>query len=286
MKLKTWKLKTLLVALFFFAAAAAYAQQNNFTIQRDHEDIGVENYTFDKTKNGFKVDSNYHYSVAPRPDTVGLRLGNATSTHTGPGSSTVTNAPDTEDMQLKHTYTLDAGYAYASGELANLKTELSMTYGLNKERTQLTQNRQHPGKPTISTQFPFQSGGLFLPPFDASPIQALVYMATTHPTVNGQYYLAAPAPAFAIESGAIQWNTLADATGTLDGKPVTVHRYGFLFGIHEYTVYTDAENTLMEVDIHHPTQSLIRTGFVLDPQKSSHGAHTGNADMQTTAAPN
>jgi hypothetical protein len=261
------KLKTAIAAALFLAATAAYAQQNNFTIQRDHEDIGVENYTFAKAKNGFKVESNYHYKTPPHSDTTHLRIGTGSTTHAGTGG-VVTNAPDTEDSQQQDSYNLDAGYAYVSGLLKNLNTDVSNSYGLNKDRTELTQNRMRTGKPTISAQFPFQPGGIFLPAFDASPIQALVYMATTHPAANSQYFLAAPAANQAVETGVVQWPAQpTDATGTLDGKPVTLHRYSFLFGVHEYTVYADADNALMEVDIHHPTVSLIRTGFVLDSRK-------------------
>jgi hypothetical protein len=259
------RLKTLFVALFFFAATAAYAQQNNFIIQHNHDDLGVENYTFDKAKNGFKVDSHYRYNIKPKPDVDHLRIGNAHASHSY--SATVQTVIQPDDMQLEHAYALDGGYAYAGGVLRNLNNQISNTYGLNKERTQLTQSREHTGKATISTQFPFQSGGLVTPNYDASAIQALVYRATTHPVPNGQYFLIAPTPNAAAESGVVQWSAQQDATGTLDDKPVTVHQYSFLFGTHEYTVYADADNTLMEVDTRHPNVELIRAGFVLDSEK-------------------
>jgi hypothetical protein len=257
------KLGSLSAMLLFVIVTAAYAQQNTFSLQRNKEEIGTGNYTLEKTKDGYKVDSGYHVNTAPRPDTAHIRMG-STGTKVANAGSVVTNAPDTEDIQQEHHYKLDNGYVYTGGSVRDLNTEITNNFSSNKAHTQITLNRMRTGRATTSSDLPVTAPAMVVPNYDASAVQALLYMATTHPAPNSVYYLIAPMPSSASETGAIQWSATADTTGTLDGKPIALHCYTFTFGRHEYTVYADEANTLMEVEIRHPNMGYIRTGFTRD----------------------
>ena len=88
-------MKTLrLAAALLFTASIVHAQQNTFAIQSNGAVTGKCVYTFDKTKDGFKVASRFQAKIPPQF--------HAGSDPTNPVTNAVT------DIQQSHSYKLDA----------------------------------------------------------------------------------------------------------------------------------------------------------------------------------
>jgi hypothetical protein len=234
------------------AVAAAYAQQNTFDIKTGGKITGSCHYSFDKTKDGFKISSHSLNHVPPQ-------FQNADPT--GKPATLTTEA------QTSASYKLDANYNYNGGNASDTANQISIGFSLNKQRTQLQVTKMVGGAFSGDPIPPMAVGPGFvlLNSLDVSSIQGFLFLATEHPTADSHYFLAFPLGGVGIPQTTLgQWYTQADATGTLAGKPVKLHHFSFAFGKNIFDVYGDETNTLMEVDIATLHQSFVRTGFALD----------------------
>jgi hypothetical protein len=245
------KLVTLAAALVLALTGAAHAQ-NTFVIRgAKGGDIGKCVYTFDKTKDGYKVTSRFQATVPTQ----------VRANEDPDGAAKVIS-----EVQQNHAYKLDAAYLYAGGTIQDMTTQMTNGFSPNKQRTQMTLSHVQAGIQGQSSQLPLQPAYMLLSNYDCSALQSLLYMATTHPTADGQYYLIVP-PASGRPGGGPQtvqahWLAQPDASGTLAGKPVTVHHYLISFGKIDYNLYADETNTLLEADVT-KLGNMIRAGFVL-----------------------
>jgi len=250
------KMIRLAIALIL-AVTAAHAQQNTFVIQSKGTVIGKCVYTFDKSKDGFKVSSRYQAKVAPQ-----FHEG---SDPTNPVTNMVT------DIQQSNAYKLDANYGYLGGSINSNDGARTMIYGYspNKQHTVMQLSSMQGGMQGPTSELALMPGYIVLSPDDASAIQALLYMATSHPTSDNLYFLIVPTtnPRSGPSSVQAKWTPQPDAAGTLAGKPITLHHFSFSFGKSISDVYSDDTNTLMEVDISVLSVSYIRAGFTLGPAK-------------------
>ncbi len=209
--------------LITIAATAAHAQQNNFDIKTQGTVTGNCHYTFDSAKGGFKVSSHFINHVPPEFAEADPVTGKAPTV--------------TTDVQGSTSYKLDANYNYAGGSVANSNNQLSVSYTINKQRTQLQVSKMLAGAFTGDPSPPIDAkpGFVLLPDLDASAFQSFLYLATTHPTADNNYFLVLP-PANASAQNAtpdyltVSWTAKPDATGTLDGKAVTLKHYNFGYG--------------------------------------------------------
>lgn len=244
---------TRLAAVLLLAAAGVAHAQNTFAIQGKGASSGKCIYSFDKSKDGFKVTSRYQARLTTPPP----RTSN---------SDYSDNSNELNEVQQTYSYKLDANYAYMGGNVIDSTTQVNNGYSPNKQRTVMQMSMVQGGSQGPSTQFPLMGGFIVMPNYDASAIQALLYQATLNPTSDNLYFLIVPQPGKgkAPLSVRAKWTALQGTTGTLNGKPVTLHHFGFAFGKNIYNVYADETNTLMEVDISVLNINLIRTGFALD----------------------
>ena len=236
-----------LAAVLLFAATGAAHAQNSFVIQSRGVPAGKCVYTFDKAKDGYKVFSRFQVRIA-------AQFHDADPTN--PVSSLST------DIQESNGYKLDANYLYAGGSITDT-TQKTFGYSPNKQHTVMQLSMVQAGVQGPSTELPLMPGSMVLPNYDPSAIQGLLYLATTHPTPDSLYFLIVPGLR-GPQSVQAKWIVQPDTpTGTLAGKPVTLHHFNFYFGKNLYDVYADDTNTLMETDIKGLNVSYIRTGFAL-----------------------
>jgi hypothetical protein len=244
-----------LAAVLLFTAGIVHAQQNTFVIQSNGTAAGKCVYTFDKAKDGFKVSSRFQAKIAAQ-------------FHSGSDpTNPVTN--DVTDIQQSHAYKLDASYTYLGGSVMDNTTQQTRGYSPNKQRTVMQISMVQAGIQGQSSELPLMPGYMVLPPDDASAVQALLYLATSHPTSDSLYFIIVPNsnPRSGPSSVQAKWVPQPSVTGTLAGKPVTLHHFSFAFGKSIYDVYADDTNTLMETDISVLKVSYVRTGFALDAKK-------------------
>lgn len=64
---------------------------------------------------------------------------------------------------------------------------------------------------------------------------------------------------------AAQMATLADESGTLDGKQITVHHLQLTVETQKTELFTDAQGRLLQAELAQPGFAAVRTGFVLTP---------------------
>lgn len=142
------------------------------------------------------------------------------------------------------------------------------TYAASKSHSTLIisviLDKQPLGRRDLKLQIPSY---LVLLPDDPSVWQNLLDSAALHPHADNVYYFLVPTAdarskdrveAFTLNSG-------DDKTGTLDGKPVTLHHFVLkLKDNSAANLYTDPTGRLMQVEA--PTLGVkqIRTGFALD----------------------
>jgi hypothetical protein len=234
--------------LITVTSAAAHADQNNFVIQTNGAATGSCHYTFDKTKDGYKVASKFQDRFKAQfqeADAIG------------------STAKVSTDVEQSHTYKLDANYAYTGGNILTSSTQMNNGYSPNKARTQMQLSAMQGGVQQPSFVIAMEPGLIVLPDFDASAVQSLLYQATTHPTADGNYFVVVPQAYGSPMKVSSHWAARPDTTGTLAGAPVALHHFNFVFGTKTYDVYGDATNTLMEVDVSGLNAKIIRTGFVL-----------------------
>jgi hypothetical protein len=241
-----------LAVTLLLTVTAAHAQQNAFTIQSKGAAIGKCVYTFDKSKDGFKVLSHYQAHIAAQ-----FHSG---SDPTNPVTNTVT------DIQQTNAYKLDATYSYLGGSITDNITQIISGYSPNKQHTVMQLSSMQGGTQGKPSELALMPGYIVLPTYDASAVQALLYQATAHPTADALYFIIVPTPR-GPSSVQAKWTPQPDAAGTLAGKPVTLHHFSFAFGKSISDIYSDETNTLMEVDISVLNISYIRNGFTLGPAK-------------------
>ena len=244
------KLLSLAAALLLAATGASHAQ-NTFTIQSNGAATGKCVYSFDKAKDGFKITSRYQARVASQFKDADPA---------DPTTKVVSG------IQQTHIYKLDATYTYNGGNVVDSTTQINSGFSPNKQHTAMLLSTIQAGLQGASKDLPLMPGAMVAPSYDASAIQSLLFLATSHPTPDALYFFIVPQDRKGPMSGQIRWTALADTTGTLDGKPVKLHHYGFSYGKPTYNIYADETNTLMQVDISSPSVSYIRAGFVLSPQ--------------------
>jgi hypothetical protein len=236
----------LLIAVTSVAAHAA--DQNNFVIQTNGAPSGTCHYSFDKTKDGYKVTSHFQdrvKAVFQEADAIG------------------TTAKVNTDVEQSHTYKLDANYAYTGGNVLTSSTQMNNGYSPNKTRTQMQLSAMQGGVQQPSFIIAMDPSLIVLPDFDASAVQTLLYQATAHPTADSNYFVVVPQAYGSPMKVSSHWTVQPDTTGTLAGAAVPLHHFSFAFGSKTYDVYGDATNTLMEVDVSGLNAKYIRTGFVL-----------------------
>lgn len=223
----------------------------NFDLHLAGKSVGHDIYTLSKSGKGYKLASHL--------------------------TGTVRNT----DFDFKDSFTYSGTYAYIDGAQTSQAANQQISYLPDRALKEMTVAVAVAGR-TSSAVEPIGPNLLLLPPFDAGAAQALLLHCITSPTPDNLYNLyltpgyslgipanAAPAADQTLPSGVHMFSALwakgRDVTGTLDGKPVTLHTYQLAFGKYRWIFFADPDNNLMQVNVSLLHGAYIREHFQLDP---------------------
>jgi len=241
-------MKLLTAVAILLIATSAHAQQNNFVIQAGTINLGKCTYSFDKDKNGGqKIVSKYQ-----------VRANTATPNPNAKGG----------DVQETNSFKLDVNDVYTGGFVQDFtpQAQISLGFTPDKAHTTMALSKMQAGAEALSTSMELKPGYMVLPNYDPASMQALIYLATAHPTADNHYYIIVPATTRATgmpNFGFGTWAAKDDTTGSLGGKPVALHHYSLTTGKAVTDIYTDPTNLLMEADVPALHVNYIRVGFVM-----------------------
>jgi hypothetical protein len=260
----TMKLRSLLVpfAIVSIAASAFAADKNIFVLvsSADGKTIGKASYSIEKAKDGFKVHTQFQYRMSTalipkRPDPT-------------PASGRPYRPASMLEGQYAGEYKVDAQGNYITGYLQDASTTATISYTPDKARTEITVSEMSSGSvgDTHSMTSP-SPNYIFLPAFDAGPVQLLLTSALAHPESKEPYMLLVPSGAMGPDQ--LLLVSIAPATdtrtGTLDGKPVTLKHFILLFHAGRAEAFVDETGSLMEVQFAPIGVDYVRAKFVLTP---------------------
>src|SRR6185312_13618799 len=246
---------TLALSLTVFAAAA-FAQANSFQLIKGGRTIGKASYTIDKAKDGsYKVKARFEYRT-------GLSTSDATADPSRPGG---TPAAIT-DAQMSSEYKADANGNYLSGYTQDSADQMLTSFSPSKTRDVVVVGQTQGGTSLGSRSLPMPKPDfLVAPDYDPSAIQVALTGALAHPHTDHLYLLVVPALGNkGVQAAYIKIADPTDATGTLNGKPVTLKQYPIGWSQSTGVLYTDADGTLMQIDVGPLGASYVRNGFKPD----------------------
>lgn len=253
-----------LALAFLIAPAVMLAQANRFDLIMEGKKIGSESYTLAPAKGGYALDGKLNFRVAGA------------------------------DGDFVSEFKFGEDYSFIDGTITDQATRHRTTLVPNKAHNSMTvtlfQGAGH--NPTIVDIKP---NLVILPPFDPGAAQAILLLATTHPTADSLYNLFVPVPggggggggrrgggAAAADTDAsaedgttahdARWFKGKDSGGTLDGKPVLLHTYMLAYGKSRYIFYADDSNTLMLMNVPAIKATYIRSNFKLNAAPPSAAA--------------
>lgn len=114
---------------------------------------------------------------------------------------------------------------------------------------------------SATTSLALHSGAVFLPDFDPGALDTLLALGAE----SNNRDLWAIVPKGAGTEPAVVLATYPDESGTLDGKPVTVHHLVATMGSAVTDLFSGPENQLLQAELPQKGFALVRKGFVLTP---------------------
>ncbi|HZL25705.1 MAG TPA: hypothetical protein VFC39_04155 [Acidobacteriaceae bacterium] len=251
------KLRSTVFALSLTAfAATAFAQANNFQLIKGGRTMGKASYTIDKTKDGgYKVKARFEYRT-------GLSSSDITADPSRPGSMPTTIT----DAQMSSEYKVDANGNYLSGFTQDSADQMITSLTPSKKRDLVVVGQTQGGTSLGSKSLPMPKPDfLVAPDYDPSAVQVLITAALAHPHSDHLYLLVVPGIGNkGTQAMYVNIADPADATGTLNGKPVALKQYPVGWNQTKGALYTDADGTLMQIDVGPIGASYARNGFKLD----------------------
>jgi hypothetical protein len=253
-------------ALIALTVSASASESNKFEIitTDNGKNVGHASYSIDKGKTGYKVHSTFNLLM----DSGGandLQISPGVAESRGGGGSFI-------DLQYSLDYKTDADGSFLSGyaQCTATQTIIALAPSKNRDSLAIRQSRagQDYGTETINVTKP---DFLVLPNYDPAGIQVLLTAASTRPRDGNSYLVVIPAnPDIGQNTNSAGFVVLkpeADASGTLNGKPVSLKHYSLTFRGGRTDIYADDAGTLMEAVIVPLRASYVRDKFVLTPAR-------------------
>jgi len=250
------KLRSTVFALSLTAfAATSFAQANNFQLVKGDRTIGKASYTIEKTKDGgYKVKARFEYRLGTGASEVSVDPSK-------PGYSTSA----VSDAQMSFEYKVDANGNYTSGFTQNSADQMMTSFSPSKTRDVVIVGQTQGGTGLGSKSLPMPKPDFTVAPdYDPSAIQVLLTTALAHPHSDHTYLLVVSGGNKGTQALYLTIADPTDATGTLNGKPVALKQYALGWYQSKGVLYTDADGTLMQVNVGPTGSSYVRTGFKLD----------------------
>ncbi|HEY5331029.1 MAG TPA: hypothetical protein VIJ79_14170 [Acidobacteriaceae bacterium] len=237
-------------------AATAFAQANNFQLIKGGRTVGKASYTIDKTKDGgYKVKARFEYRT-------GLTAVDITPDPSRPGATPGTIT----DAQMSSEYKVNANGDFLSGFTQNSADQMITSLAPSKTRDVVVIGQMQGGTNLGSRSLPVPKPDFMVAPdYDPSAIQMVLTASLAHPHSDHLYLLVVPGIGNkGTQAMYINLADPADATGTLNGKPVALKEYPVGWNQTKGVIYTDADGTLMQIDVGPIGASYVRNGFKVD----------------------
>jgi dienelactone hydrolase len=216
-----------------FVLAMAQSVPARFLLELGNKQIGKADYQFTAVKSGFRLKAHYSY---------------------------VTGGTSIEAIRQAE---LGPNYELKSDSLSVHINDLiqSASITADKRSGKLNYDGGVTGGSRVTNTFDMHRASFVFNNFDPSGVQGLIYLETTHPQPDHQYW------ALLAQGKGVQVPmelTAAEAgEGTLDGTPVLLKHWHLIIANARADIWADLRNNLMEFSV--PVQSLSyrRSGFVL-----------------------
>jgi len=244
------------LALVCTTTAALAADTNNFILLRDGKPIGKAYYSVDKGKGGYHCKAHFNYKLA-----AAISTNNSTSVDSSRGNVIT-------EGEFLYDYKTDDSGNFLTGYFQNGVTQTITSFQMDKPRTTVTIGENQAGvSASRSLAMPGADYAL-MPDYDPSSVQMFLTTALAHPHADGKYTLIVPGLSGRGGTGYIYVAfkpTAADASGSLDGKPIALKHYMLQYLKGSADLYTDADGNLMEADMATGTltANYVRVKFAL-----------------------
>lgn len=216
-----------------FVLAMAQSVPARFLLDLGNKQIGKADYQFTAVKSGFRLKAHYSY---------------------------VTGGTSIEAIRQAE---LGPNYELKSDSLSVHINDLIQSASITADERsgKLNYDGGVTGGSRVTNTFDMHHASFVFNNFDPSGVQGLIYLETTHPQPDHQYW------ALLAQGKGVQVPmelTAAEAgEGTLDGTPVLLKHWHLIIANARADIWADLRNNLMEFSV--PVQSLTyrRSGFVL-----------------------
>jgi len=216
-----------------FVLAMAQSVPARFLLELGNKQIGKADYQFTAVKSGFRLKAHYSY---------------------------VTGGTSIEAIRQAE---LGPNYELKSDSLSVHINDLIQSASITADERsgKLNYDGGVTGGSRVTNTFDMHHASFVFNNFDPSGVQGLIYLETTHPQPDHQYW------ALLAQGKGVQVPmelTAAEAgEGTLDGTPVLLKHWHLIIANARADIWADLRNNLMEFSV--PVQSLSyrRSGFVL-----------------------
>lgn len=251
----------------FTLSAFAAADKDVFTLVHGGKPVGKASYTISKSKDGFHVVAHfqYHVGIGRGGDLDESANGVMSISNKGGGGSQIVF----NEGQMTEDYKITDDENYLSGFIQNATNQMLTSYQPDKARKVVIIGQNQGGIAGDSRSLELPSPDfLIAADYDPSAIQLLVNKVMNHPHKDNTYLVLTPV-SYGGRPGGTQAVPVAmalmdgAASGTLDGKPVTLKHFQMKFHSGAADIYTDDAGNLMEADMGTLSTNYVRNGFAL-----------------------
>jgi len=195
------------------------------------------------------------------------------------GTATVTFAPDTKgynttsvvrvamqglNYNLSKTEQLTVSNQLLHVQLSATVNSSAVNVTAAPDAAQILLNVSANGR-SSTVRLDSHPGAVFLPDFDPGALDTLLSLAVTQNNRGLWAILPKQSGAQAASIVPVQLATYADAEGTLDGRPITVHHLVATIGGGQSDLFSGPKNELLQAELPQQGFALVRKGFVLTP---------------------
>lgn len=220
------------VLLCVAGVGSAAGQSGDFTVSQNRQSVGTASYRIAPGDGGFA------------------------------SSSTVKVAMQGLNYALSKTEQLDGAHHVQHVVLSGVVNGTAVNVVAKPDGANFLLNVSASGRASTS-RLPAHASAVFLPDFDPGALQNLLTLAAAQN--NRDLWAIIPKQAGSVQP--IQLATYADEQGTLDGKPISVHRLVATIAGADTYLFSGPDNELLQAELPQPGFALIHKGFVLTPPK-------------------
>lgn len=222
------------LAVLVIIPAASWGQSGSFAVAQLGHTVGTASFNFSATAEGYDSTS------LVRVDMKGLNYALSKT-------ETLTAANELKHVLLSATVNGTAVSVIATPDSAQLLLNVSAN-----GRSSTARLAQH-------------TAAIFLPDFDPGALETLLAVAVSRNNRDLWAILPKQSGSQPGSVAPVELATYADESGTVDGKPVTVHHLVATIAGARTDLFSGPENQLLQAELPQAGFALVRKGFVLTP---------------------